>query len=281
MGRMEEKEMKFLICNIHLFNEDNITENFFDLEVTKELAFNSKVQTRLPNGKKNLSYSLLLIPLVFRDQLSQEEIIMNSALNSKISFGNFDELLISNTLSSIFLGKDFDVEKLNMSIDIIGVTDKTHLDLTYTDGSFKKNSKEASYGVVKILNEDANGLFEEFTEKNYLHKELSGKIPEGTNNIGELTAIKVAIENFDDKRYQVIISDSEYGIKCFREWYYNWKDNGFKNYAKKQISNIDLIKDIFNKMTESGKIVFFKWVKGHSKKTFNELCDELAKDALK
>jgi ribonuclease HI len=278
---MEEKKMKFLICNIYLVNEDNITENFLDLEVTKELSFNSKVQTRLPNGKKNISYSLALIPLVHKDQLSQEEFLLNNKLYSKISFGNFDENLIMNTVSSLFLRKDFDVEKLNMTIDLIGIVDKESIDMTYTDGSFKKDTKEASYGVVKILNEDINGLFEEFTEKNYSHKELSGKIAQGTNNIGELTAIKIAIENFGDKRYQLIISDSEYGIKSFREWYYNWKENGFKNYAKKQISNIDLIKDIFTKIGESEKIVFFKWVKGHSKKTFNELCDELAKEALK
>jgi ribonuclease HI len=273
--------MKFLICNMYLTNEDNITENFFDLEVTKELSFNSKVQTRLPNGKKNISYSLALIPLVHKDQLSQEEFLLNNKLYSKISFANFDENLMTNTISSLFLGKDFDIENLNMSIDLIGIIDKENIDMTYTDGSFKKDTKEASYGVVKILNEDVNGLFEEFTEKNYSYEKLSGKIAQGTNNIGELTAMKIAIENFGDKKYQLIISDSEYGIKCFREWYYNWKDNGFKNYAKKQISNIDLIKDIFTKMNESGKVVFFKWVKGHSKKTFNELCDEIAKDALK
>lgn len=84
----------------------------------------------------------------------------------------------------------------------------------------------------------------------------------------------------EDHRFQVVISDSEYGLKCIREWYYNWKANGFKTYSKKPIANKDLICSIFDKISDFQKMIFFKWVKGHNKNSFNELCDIEAKAAL-
>jgi ribonuclease HI len=271
--------MKFIICNIFLSSENNITESTFDLEVLKEVPFNAKIQTKLPNGKKDINYDLVLIPkLEVPEQLTQEELLLNDKLRSKISSANVNKEEALWSLAAIFKNQSVNLDKVNLSVDIIA--EISDYSITYTDGSFKKDTKEASYGVVKILNENEKGLYEEFTAKNYDYQPLSGVISDGTNNIGELTAIKVAIENFDDQKYQIIISDSEYGIKSYREWFYTWKENGFRNYAKKPIANQDLIVSTFNAMRNSGKIVFFKWVKGHSRKSFNELCDELAKNAL-
>jgi ribonuclease HI len=273
--------MQFIIFNIFLSNENNITESIFDLEILKETPFNAKIQTKLPSGKKDISYDLIITPVVQKpNQLTQEDILFIDRLKSKvISYSGISQDIVLYSIAKLFVNKHINLEKSNFSIDVIAVINDNY-SMTYTDGSFKKDTSEASYGIVKILNENESGLYEDYTEKKYDYTTSSGKISEGTNNIGELTAIKMAIESFTDSKYQIIISDSEYGIKSFREWYYTWKDNGFKTYAKKPISNKDLILDTYQAIKNSGKIVFFKWIKGHSKKSFNELCDELAKNAL-
>lgn len=275
--------MEFIVCNIFLRNESNISESMFDLEVLKEVAFSAKTQVKIPNGRKDITYGLVLIPVAPpRGQLSQEEVIYRDKVKSRTTFSGMDEGQVLDSLQALFEGaKQLDIDKVKFSVDIVAKISDNY-SITYTDGSFKKETTQASYGVVRILDENAqSGVLEEFTGKLYDYQKLSGVIESGTNNIGELTAIKVAVENFDDRKYQIIISDSEYGIKSFREWYYTWRENGFRNYSKKPISNKDLITGTFDAMSSSGKLIFFKWVKGHSKKTFNEMCDELAKEALK
>ena len=98
--------------------------------------------------------------------------------------------------------------------------------ISYTDGSFSKNQTSAAYACCKLLNESPDGLLDDFTGKKFIFDAFSGTIKEGTNNIGELTAIKIAIENFNDKTFQLIISDSIYGIKSYREYIHVWKNNG-------------------------------------------------------
>ena len=39
-----------------------------------------------------------------------------------------------------------------------------------------------------------------------------------------------------------------------------------------------LIQNIYNELSETKKVVIFKWVKAHNKSSFNERCDVLAKD---
>jgi ribonuclease HI len=273
--------MKFILANIFVSN-NSIVENYFDQEVLKEMPFNSKVTTKLPGGNKDISYDLVMFPLLeVPNQRTQEELLLADKINSKIHYGeNFTYEVLYSVISLFKTKPSFDLEKVSFEINILGIIDEKNYDITYTDGSFKQSTKEASYGVVKLLEESQNGLYEEFTKAKYSHKEYSAKFPDGSNNIGELKGLKFAIDNFSDKKYQLLISDSEYGIKCFREWYYTWKDNNFKNYAKKIISNKDLILDIYESMKNSGKIILFKWVKGHSTNTINEMCDELAKKVL-
>ena len=127
-----------------------------------------------------------------------------------------------------------------------------------------------------------DGLLDDFTGKKFIFDAFSGTIKEGTNNIGELTAIKIAIENFNNKTFQLIISDSIYGIKSYREYIHVWKNNGYKTYSKKEIKNKDLIIETYEELKEvqKNKIVLLKWTKGHDQNSFNEKCDELAKKEL-
>lgn len=269
--------MKFIILNISI-GDNKLTETEFDLKLLKEIAFSSKMKS----GNRIL-YNWILVPYLKASD-SDEFKLARPAIG-----GMLDSVFSQNQdyLYSIFkffqaggINIDAALEKGKTSIDIVGTIDDSKIGISYSDGSFKKATGTSSYAVFKLLEENEDGLLDDFTGRNMTAQSFSGTVPNSTNNIGELTAIKVAIENMGSQELQIIISDSEYSVKTFREWYYNWKNNGFKNYAKKPIANKDLIVDTFNTMVNSKKMVLFKWTKGHDKNTFNEECDKLAKDVL-
>jgi ribonuclease HI len=258
-------------------------ENFLDQKVLKELAYTSKIKTQLPGKAKELNYNYVLVPILDAPvNLTEQMILLQETLFQKINSVIEVTNNIIYSLATIFnQGNHIVLEKIFLEISILAEISDEKIDVTYTDGSFKKDTNEASYGVAKLLQEDSNGVLDEFTDKKFSYLGLSGKVQDGTNNIGELTGIKVAIENFGKKKYQVVISDSEYGVKVFREWYYTWKNNNFKNYAKKDIANKELIQEIYNLSKQTDHVILFKWTRGHDDNNFNEICDILAKDILK
>lgn len=273
--------MKFVACNFFT-NDNSIVENYFDQKVFKELAYASKMKTKLPNGKIDLNYDYVLIPVEDLPKvLSEEFLLMQDIMLPRIySETQLSQEIIFSIINKFVGGNRSMLEKIFLEIRFIKEIDDSEIEITYSDGSFKKATNEASYGVTKLLAESDSGLYDDFTGKKFLHQDFSEKIADGTNNIGELTGLKIAVQNFGDKEYQLIVSDSEYSIKCFREWYYAWRDNNFRNYAKKEIANKKLVLEIFKSITDSKKKVVFKWIKGHNKSPFNELCDELAKNAF-
>lgn len=274
--------MKYVICNIFVHDNSSM-ENFLDQKVMKELAFAAKIKSQLPGKAKEINYNYVLIP-VLNVPLDVDN---NLVLLQNILFEKTNSVSVITEDMMYSIAKVFEeanrivLEKIFLTVSILGEIDDSVIGITYSDGSFKKDTNEASYGVTRLLNEDDNGLLDGFTGKKYSYEAFSDKVQEGTNNIGELSGLKAAIEHFGDKKYQVIISDSEYSIKVFREWFYTWKDNNFKNYAKKEISNKELIKEIFDLSKDTEKIILYKWTKGHSDDVFNNVCDELAKEALK
>ena len=99
-------------------------------------------------------------------------------------------------------------------------------------------------------------------------KELSEYIGTETNNIAELTALKVALEHLKRVDLPVrIFSDSSYAIGVLTK---NWK-------AK---ANQELIMEIKKLMRNFQDISFIK-VKGHAGIKENEVADFLATSAIK
>ena len=101
----------------------------------------------------------------------------------------------------------------------------------YTDGSCK--NKVGGWGIV-VVNDG------EVTAKS------GGLVPEEptTNNRAELFAIYVALHNyssFSETNEIIIYSDSEYSIKSLTVWGKNWRNNGWKTSARKDVKNKDLI----------------------------------------
>jgi ribonuclease HI len=258
-------------------------ESFLDQKVMKELAFTSKIKTQLPGRSKEITYNYVVIPILeITEELEEETILLQESLFNKVNTMVQLTNEIMYSIANVFKdGNRIIIDKIFLEISILAEIDDSIIDITYSDGSFKKDTSEASYGVVKLTEESTDGLLDGFTNKKFIYTSLSGKVQDGTNNIGELSGVKNAIENFGDKKYQVIISDSEYSIKVFREWYYTWKNNNFKTYAKKEIANKELIKEIYDLAKSTNKIILYKWTRGHDSNVFNEICDQLAKDELK
>ena len=124
----------------------------------------------------------------------------------------------------------------------------------YTDGAASNNPGPAGIGVLLKCGPHK--------------KEISRYLGNQTNNVAELTAIKVGLETLTvfDKPI-LIYTDSQYSIGMLS---LNWN-------AKKNQQLISVIKQLMSKFSN---IKFIK-VKGHSGQVENEIVDKLAVKAYK
>lgn len=123
----------------------------------------------------------------------------------------------------------------------------------YTDGACSGNPGPCGYG---LLMRDGDS-----------YREINQYLGTGTNNIAELTAIKVALENVEDKSRPVrIYTDSRYSIGVLVD---GWK-------AK---ANRELILETRDLIAEFDDVELIK-VKGHAGHPLNERADTLATSTL-
>ncbi|KAF2478850.1 ribonuclease H [Neohortaea acidophila] len=165
----------------------------------------------------------------------------------------------------------------------------------YTDGSTLSNGRVDSIGGV--------GVYFGPKDRRNISEPLSGS--KQTNQRAELTAILRALEVAPRDRRIVILSDSNYAIKCVTEWYQKWRGNNWVNSAGRPVENRDLTQKVLDMLDERMRLnkhrmakedwdgvgsglggkgpwergpagVQFTWVKGHAKDEGNEAADELA-----
>lgn len=278
---------KFLVMNIEA---KGLWIDELDKRILKDYAYSSKFENKLD---KSASFQFILVPVVPTDytrnayedpDLSMLISVITS--NSNITIGN-DELMAIHRLitnNSTLLSKSHNITN-DIQIDIVlDNVDLNSMQVSYCDGAFSSKRNKSGYGVVtleELATSDSDmTVFSSFLNNRFTYKTFSKMIDGGSNNVGELSGLECIIDNFNNAQYQVIISDSEYALKCFREWIYNWRKNGYKTYSKKPISNKDQIVRIEDKIKNSGKIIFYKWVQGHNLEECNELCDKLAKQDI-
>lgn len=144
----------------------------------------------------------------------------------------------------------------------------------FTDGSCSAQKKltgalRGGVGIYSCTPAIDKGIFREITIGNvtgYSYK-LSG-YPKITNNIAELTAIKLSLliykpYKFKENEYH-IYTDSMYSLKACTEWYKKWQDNNWKTASGTLVLNSDLIKDIVYLLSLSDNVTFFH-VRSHTK----------------
>ena len=132
----------------------------------------------------------------------------------------------------------------------------------YTDGACLGNPGKGGWGVI-IINEDKK-------------EKISGKVENTTNNRMELLAVISALKYVKGNSLEVF-TDSKYVKDGIEQWIHNWKKNGWKTSNKKEVKNIDLWMELDE--LQSGKNIVWNWVKGHSDNKYNNLVDELARNA--
>ena len=134
----------------------------------------------------------------------------------------------------------------------------------YTDGACSGNPGIGGWGVV-ILDNNKEVL-------------LNGGDQQTTNNKMELTAAIKALEYFEVKQDLIINTDSKYVKDGIESWIKNWKKNGWKTSAKKEVKNKELwirLDDLINKHN-----VVWVWVKGHAGNKYNDKADSLARNFI-
>ncbi|ANP26854.1 ribonuclease H [Dermabacter vaginalis] len=109
----------------------------------------------------------------------------------------------------------------------------------------------------------------------------AGGSTHGTNNIGELTAVRELLSQTREAGHVaedlVILCDSQYVINSVTKWMPGWKKKGWKKKDGKPVLNVELMKAIDREM--QGRNVRFEWVKGHAGHEMNEAADERARAA--
>jgi ribonuclease HI len=145
------------------------------------------------------------------------------------------------------------MEKINETITI------------YTDGACSGNPGKGGWGAVLLYKDHK--------------KEISGMNKDTTNNRMELTAVIESLKNVKKSIPLKIYTDSKYVMDGITKWIKSWKKNGWRTADKRPVKNCDLWQALDFECQKHQ--ISWHWVKGHSGDKYNEIADELARQAIK
>ena len=109
-------------------------------------------------------------------------------------------------------------------------------------------------------------------------KMFSGAQEQTTNNRMELMAAIEGLEQLKKPMDVVLTTDSQYVKDGITKWIDGWKKKGWITSQKKPVKNVDLWKRLDAAVANHS--VEWKWVKGHSGHTENEMVDQAANVAI-
>ncbi|MDE0389649.1 MAG: ribonuclease HI [Rhodospirillales bacterium] len=135
----------------------------------------------------------------------------------------------------------------------------------YTDGACRGNPGPGGWGAVLLYGEH--------------RREISGAVPETTNNRMELTAAIRALQALNRRSSVALYTDSTYVKDGITRWLPSWKAKGWRTASKTPVKNRDLWEAL--DALVQGHDVSWHWVRGHAGNPENERADALAREALK
>ncbi|MBE0368895.1 ribonuclease HI [Pseudoalteromonas sp. MMG013] len=133
----------------------------------------------------------------------------------------------------------------------------------YTDGSCLGNPGPGGYGIY-------------MSYKGH-EKTLNQGYQLTTNNRMEMLGATVALETLKHPCRVILYTDSQYVKQGIESWVANWKKRNWKTAAKKPVKNVDLWQRL--DLACQRHTIQWKWVKGHSGNKYNEIVDDLAREA--
>lgn len=136
----------------------------------------------------------------------------------------------------------------------------------YTDGACSGNPGPGGWAAILKFGQHV--------------KEMSGSMPQTTNNRMELFAVISGLGALKESCKVTVFSDSTYVVNAFnKNWVENWQQNGWKTADKKPVENQDLWRLLL--LTMRKHKVRYEKVPGHADHPENNRCDFLAKEAIK
>lgn len=137
-----------------------------------------------------------------------------------------------------------------------------HVDI-FTDGACKGNPGPGGWGVLLRM-----GRHE---------KEMSGHVPDTTNNRMEMTAVIRALNALTEACDVTVYTDSRYVIDGITKWIHGWRKKGWVNASRQPVRNADLWHELID--ATSRHQIAWEWVRGHNGHEENERVDRLASAA--
>lgn len=135
----------------------------------------------------------------------------------------------------------------------------------YTDGACRGNPGPGGWGCVLIWKDTLRAS--------------SGYEAQTTNNRMELQAVIEGLSRLKKAVELDIYTDSKYVKNAFTDgWLDNWIKRGWKTSGGDPVKNVDLWQQLLT-LTKKNKVTWH-WVRGHSGDLYNEMCDQLARDAI-
>jgi ribonuclease HI len=137
--------------------------------------------------------------------------------------------------------------------------------IIYTDGACSGNPGNGGYGAILFYKD--------------FKKEISGFAKDTTNNQMELSAVIEALKLIKKPSKIIIYTDSKYVMDGITKWINSWKKNGWRTADRKPVKNNDLWQALDSECQKHK--ISWNWVKGHSGNEYNEIADQLARQAIK
>ena len=137
--------------------------------------------------------------------------------------------------------------------------------IIYTDGACSGNPGPGGWGSILMY-------------KGH-RRELSGGETDTTNNRMEMMAVIKGLETLKRPCNITLHTDSTYVMKGMTEWLPGWIKRNWLTSQIKPVLNKSLWKEIL-RLSKRHKIEW-KWIKGHNGHSYNERCDQLARDAIR
>jgi ribonuclease HI len=158
--------------------------------------------------------------------------------------------------------------------------------MVFSDGgSFNNGTKNKDLPVFgstgTIILKDNKNIFE--SSKAY---------PNVTNNFCELTAGLDGLNYLNDeypneKKFVILISDSQYYIKSLNEWMTGYIKRGWRNNEGKEVKNKEILQTLNQYLYDPNFEILTCWIRGHQSNyndsfliKYNNECDRLCNEAI-
>lgn len=136
--------------------------------------------------------------------------------------------------------------------------------IIYTDGACSGNPGVGGWGAILMYNKH--------------EKKISGGNKDTTNNQMEIRAVIEALKIIKKPSEIIINTDSKYVMDGITKWIFGWKKNGWRTADRKAVKNSELWQELDIEVSKHS--IEWRWVKGHSGDKYNDIADELAREAI-